>query len=47
MVANIVDLAGSENVKESGVENQQLKESCYINKSLYCLTNIVKQVYQN
>jgi len=41
---NIVDLAGSERVKLSQVQGQQLKEACYINKSLDTLAAVVDAV---
>ena len=38
---NLVDLAGSERIKDSQVTGQQLKEACYINKSLFALAGVV------
>jgi len=38
---NVIDLAGSERVKKSGVEGAQLKEALAINKSLLVLGNVV------
>eukprot|EP00931_Biecheleriopsis_adriatica_P060530 TRINITY_DN36368_c0_g1_i1.p1 TRINITY_DN36368_c0_g1~~TRINITY_DN36368_c0_g1_i1.p1 ORF type:complete len:635 (+),score=164.93 TRINITY_DN36368_c0_g1_i1:41-1945(+) len=38
---NVIDLAGSERVKKSGVEGAQLKEALAINKSLLVFGNVV------
>ncbi|OQR81160.1 kinesin-like protein [Achlya hypogyna] len=37
----IVDLAGSERAHDTGAVGTQLKESGYINKSLYCLSQVI------
>ncbi|VDN29952.1 unnamed protein product [Gongylonema pulchrum] len=41
---NVVDLAGSENVKRSGVEGERLKEGCKINTSLLALQRVINQL---
>lgn len=41
---NLVDLAGSERVKDSNVSGDQLKEACFINKSLYALAGVVSSL---
>lgn len=38
---NLVDLAGSERVKDSGASGKSLTEACHINKSLFCLAQVV------
>lgn len=40
-VLNLIDLAGSERVKESGATGQQLKEAQNINKSLSALGDVI------
>ena len=38
---SIIDLAGSERVKDSGVTGDQLNEATYINQSLFHLIRLV------
>eukprot|EP00756_Hemistasia_phaeocysticola_P004916 Hpha_TRINITY_DN13074_c0_g3::TRINITY_DN13074_c0_g3_i1::g.68874::m.68874/K10398/KIF11, EG5; kinesin family member 11 len=44
---NIVDLAGSENVNDSGAKGIQLREAVVINKSLSALCSVVAAVVNN
>lgn len=41
---SIIDLAGSERVKDSGVSGEQLNEATYINQSLFHLIRLVQDV---
>ena len=43
---NIVDLAGSENVKRSQVEGINMKEAIAINEALSALRNVIKQIHE-
>ncbi|KAG2826128.1 hypothetical protein JG687_00003518 [Phytophthora cactorum] len=38
----IVDLAGSERVSDSGAVGTQLRETCHINRSLHCLSQVIQ-----
>ncbi|GLD94976.1 hypothetical protein PINS_up003601 [Pythium insidiosum] len=38
----IVDLAGSERANDTGAVGQQLRETGHINKSLYCLSQVIQ-----
>ena len=38
---HLVDLAGSERVDKSEVTGERLKEAQYINKSLFCLGDVI------
>ncbi|KAF4132565.1 Kinesin motor domain [Phytophthora infestans] len=40
----IVDLAGSERVSDSGAVGTQLRESCHINRSLHCLSQVIQAI---
>jgi hypothetical protein len=44
---NLVDLAGSERVKDSGATGTKLTEACHINKSLFCLAQVVDALSKN
>lgn len=41
---NIIDLAGSERVGETGAQGQRLSEACSINNSLSVLTEMIKHL---
>ncbi|TMW68749.1 hypothetical protein Poli38472_006217 [Pythium oligandrum] len=43
----IVDLAGSERATDTGAVGQQLKETGHINKSLYCLSQVIQAMTIN
>ncbi|KRX05557.1 P-loop containing nucleoside triphosphate hydrolase [Pseudocohnilembus persalinus] len=43
---NIVDLAGSEKVKQSKSQGQKLKEACYINSSLFHFSQVIQGLEQ-
>ncbi|KAG7397916.1 Kinesin- protein 12 [Phytophthora boehmeriae] len=38
----VVDLAGSERVTDSGAVGAQLRETCHINRSLHCLSQVIQ-----
>eukprot|EP00122_Pirum_gemmata_P017354 Pgem_evm1s16246 len=42
----LCDLAGSERIKKSNVENERLKETQNINKSLSALTDVFRQLHE-
>jgi kinesin family protein 22 len=44
---NICDLAGSEDNKRTGNQGQRMKESATINKSLFCLGQVVEAIQTN
>eukprot|EP00667_Euglena_gracilis_P005166 EG_transcript_5196 len=44
---NVVDLAGSEHVKQSGVVGDSLRETCHINASLTTLSRVIEAVNTN
>lgn len=46
-VLNMVDLAGSERLSKSGAVGDQLKETQHINKSLFCLHDVITAISSN
>ncbi|OWZ23201.1 Inosine-5'-monophosphate dehydrogenase [Phytophthora megakarya] len=38
----VVDVAGSERVSDSGAVGTQLRETCHINRSLHCLSQVIQ-----
>jgi hypothetical protein len=44
---NIVDLAGSEHTKQSGVVGDSLRETCHINTSLTTLSRVIEAINSN
>ncbi len=41
---NLIDLAGSEKLNKTGAEGEQMKEGCFINKSLSALGLVIAKV---
>lgn len=41
---NLVDLAGSESLNDNGGNESLTRETGHINKSLFCLTNVIKKL---
>jgi len=41
---NLCDLAGNENIKDSGVEGEEMKEACSINTALFALAKVVEKL---
>lgn len=44
---NLIDLAGSEKLNKTGAEGQQMKEGCFINKSLLILGQVIAKVAES
>jgi centromeric protein E len=41
---HLVDLAGSERCRDTQAKGKQLKEGGHINKSLLCLSNVIRKL---